>query len=229
MVIEADDFDSNTRLTCVKTTFIIEAINNLYPVVLLTPKSFSPNSDPSNYLRYKTTPDEGGDRKHPFAGQFEPFEWHDVLDWPLFCQYCSFSKKKQSGELMATHPDDLHTSIRKIAEYLLYTEHHLNDWMDSKRDNYWRIFQWRAIIVLRSDLYTFSTVKRGATALTPTKHARLEYNLHYDDAPTAVVLDFIVEKAVPQFVKSVASTDRELNLALHAFRLAGAREQVGNI
>jgi hypothetical protein len=223
MVVEIDDFELKTPQTCVKTTFIIEAINNLYPVVLLTPKGFSPNTDPSDYLRYKVTPSEATNKVHPFSGRFEPFQPHGVLDWPLFSQYCSFGKKKQSGELMATHPEDLHASIRKVTEYLLYTEHHLNDWMDNKQDEYWRIFQWRALIVLRSDLYTFSIAKRGAATLTPTTHARLEYSLHYDNSPTAVVLDFIVEKAVPQFIKTVASVDRELDLALHEFRVASAQ------
>ncbi len=218
MVTEPFALDSKTPGTCVKTTFIIEAINNLYPILLLTPKGWSPNTDPSYNLRYKITPLDDDQVKHPFATEFDVLEWHGVYNWKLFCQYCSFSRKKQGGELMASHPEDLHTSIRKAAEYLLYTENDLNSWMDKRKDDYWRIFQWRALMVVQNDLYVLSDDKHGAAALTKIKHAKLEYNLHYGDTPTSVVLDFIVEEAVPEFVRQVELKDQQLSTALHRHR-----------
>src|SRR5438093_3967 len=74
--------------SCAKKTFIIEAINNLYPILLLTPKGWSPNTDPSYNLRYKVTPLDDDQAKHPFATEFDVLEWHGVYNWKLFCQYC---------------------------------------------------------------------------------------------------------------------------------------------
>jgi hypothetical protein len=75
---------------CAKITLIIEAINNLYPVVLLTPRVWTPNSRFEDYLQYKVTPSEECER-HPFREQIDPLEMRGTHNWQLFSQYCAFT------------------------------------------------------------------------------------------------------------------------------------------
>jgi hypothetical protein len=44
------------RGVCVKTTFVIEAVNNRFPVILLTERPSSPNADFESYLKFSTSP-----------------------------------------------------------------------------------------------------------------------------------------------------------------------------
>ena len=63
LIAETGRFDTPREKVCVKTTFVIEAINNLYPVVLLTEQTWSPNAQQDEYIPYYCTP--GLDVKKP--------------------------------------------------------------------------------------------------------------------------------------------------------------------
>ena len=65
--IIAEYYDGRVRDICVKTLFIIEAINNIHPLVLMTRREFSPSTDTENYLRYIVTP-EGAFESHVRLG-----------------------------------------------------------------------------------------------------------------------------------------------------------------
>jgi hypothetical protein len=93
LIAETGRFDTPREKVCVKTTFAIEAINNLYPVVLLTEQTWSPNAQQGEYIPYYCTP--GLDVKnHPFFSELMLWEEKSILKWQLFCQYCAFSRKK---------------------------------------------------------------------------------------------------------------------------------------
>lgn len=224
MVAESADWITDTPKTSVKSSFIIESINNFYPVVLMTPGSWSPDTPIDYFLHYKTTsiPDEIPTNAFTLGDKtvstgFDLLELHRVYGWDTFSQYCSFSRKKQGAELMALHPEDLHSTIRKLAEYLMYTESVLYRWMDDLNDEYWRVFQWRPLLVLRDDLYVYSDNK-GAGSLKSIPHARLEYSLHYDGRPSTVIVDFLVEEAAPEFVSGIIAADKQIQRDLHQFR-----------
>jgi hypothetical protein len=57
LIAETGRFDTPREKICVKTSFVIEAINNLYPVVLLTEQTWSPNAQQDDYIPYCCTPD----------------------------------------------------------------------------------------------------------------------------------------------------------------------------
>jgi hypothetical protein len=57
LIAETGRFDTPREKVCVKTIFVIEAINNLYPVVLLTEQTWSPNAQQDDYIPYYCTPD----------------------------------------------------------------------------------------------------------------------------------------------------------------------------
>ncbi len=206
LVAESWHYNPDQPKTCVKTTFVIEAVNNLYPVVLLTRRGPSPNTPVDEYLQYKVTPSDKAER-HPFLSCFDPLELKGVYNWKPYSQYCAFSRKKQGGDLMASHPDDLHNSLLKVVEYVLFLKDAASSWMDSVADDYWRIFQWRPLMVLQNDLYVVTEGDDGGENLTKVENAKLEYNLHYHEQPNTLVIDFLTESAVGPFVKDVLAQD----------------------
>jgi hypothetical protein len=153
LVAESARFEVRRDKTCVKTVFVIEAVNNLFPVALLTEQTWNPNVNSDEYIPHSCTPSRDV-RDHPFFSEISLWEQKSFLKWQLFCQYCAFSRKKNIGELFASHSDDLHSSISKAVEYSLTLRSISESWMKNpKSDSYWRIFQWRPIVVLRDDLF----------------------------------------------------------------------------
>lgn len=205
IVAENHRYTQSRKETCVKSYFVIEAVNNLYPVVLLTPRPWTPSAPVEYYLKYKATPAEETEI-HPFLREINPFELWGVHDYQIFSQYCTFTPKK-TGDLMAWHPDDLHASIKKVAEYSMHSMKVYHDWMDSKNDAYWRLFLWKPIIVLQNDLLTLRKNADGTEELIQSGIAKLEYNFHYCEEPETVVIDFVTEAALRAFVEQVISID----------------------
>ncbi len=205
--IVAEDFrcSPDSSKVRVKTIFVMEAINNLYPVVLLTPRIWSPNTCIDDYLPYKVTPSEIGKNQH-FILHVDPLEIKEIFEWSIFSQFCAFTRKK-NGDLMASHPEDLYTSISKVAYYVFLSKDKYHGWMDKKDDEYWRLFQWKAVVVLQKDLYITQENTEGMTKLIKTRCAKLEYNFHYLGEPKTIVVDFVTESAVSQIVKKELDYD----------------------
>lgn len=210
------DYKNNTS---VKTTFAIEAINNLYPIVLLTPKKWSPLADIEEVLHHKFTPAVEWD-KHPFLQECEPLEIFSTVEWSFFSQYCAFTRKKQSDELMVLHPEDLHTSIRKVVEFTLHSKDVDYDWMDKRLDHYWRIFMWRALIVVQNELCIVSESKKysGGMDILRVDQAKLAYNFHFKNTPRTVVVDVVTEVALPKFIKQVLQLEEQTEKKLDEIR-----------
>ena len=199
---------------CVKTVFVIEAVNNLFPIALLTEQTWNPNANSDDYIPYIYTPSVN-QTDHPFASEIYLWEQKSVLKWQLFCQYCAFSRKKNGGELFASHSDDLYSSINKGVEYSLTLRSHSDSWMKkSRNDSYWRIFQWRPIIVVRDDLYIYENNK-----LLSVDCCKLVYNLHFKSTPMSVVVDFVTESGLTDLVKKIVAEDDALEEKLYQLRL----------
>ncbi len=218
LVAETYSYTPDRPQVCVKTYFVIEAINNLYPVVLLTPRIWTPNSPYEEYLKFKATPSEMIEG-HPFLGHIDLDEIKGVGQWNIYAQYCAFTRKKSSNELMASHPEDIHTSINKAASYLFYLKDEAHSWMDDKdTDKYWRLFQWQIILVLQNDLYLVREDVPGSPDLIETTAAKLEYNFHYKGQPQSVVVDFVVESALPNLIQKVCRQDDNIEKQIYKLK-----------
>jgi hypothetical protein len=210
------EFDSTIlrENACVKTTFVIEAINNLYPVTLLTEKICNPNASTDDYIPYCCTPPHNL-KNHPFSDEIMLWELKSILNWKLLCQYCAFSRKKVDGELFASHSEDLHNSISKAVEYCLSLHSFAENWMkDPEMYSYWRIFQWRPIIVLKDNLY--NQVKND---LIKVDSCKLVYNFHFKSQPKAVAVDFVTEAGLPKLISYIVSEDDVIEEKLFKLRL----------
>ena len=77
----------NRSGVCVKTTFVIQTINNAYPVVVLTERPSTPNADFENYIKFGASP-----VPCPFFDQIHPYE-ERAADWHnLFAEICALEK-----------------------------------------------------------------------------------------------------------------------------------------
>lgn len=217
LIAETYSYTPDRPQVCVKTYFIIEAINNLYPVVLLTPRAWTPNAPFEEYLHFKATPSELIEG-HPFLGDIDLHEVKNVGQWNIYAQYCAFTRKK-SNDLMASHPEDLHASINKAASYLFYLKDESHSWMDENdTDKYWRLFQWQVILVLQNDLYLVREDVAGSPELIETTAAKLEYNFHYKGQPKTVVVDFVVESALPNLIQKVCRQDDNIEKQIYKLK-----------
>jgi hypothetical protein len=219
-------FERHTPLAakvCVQTTWVIEAINNLLPVVLLTPKVWTPNSSLEPYIPQHITPPETTD-PHPFIDVFYS-NIYDVPGWKPFTQYCSFSRKKQNDELMASHGEDLYGSLQKVVDYVFYLWGLAGKWMPDDASGFWRIFNWQPVIVLQNDLYVFQQNSTGIDDLVPITQGQLEYNFHLEGEPKSVVVTFVTESALADFVNGVLSRNAGIEKELCERRLRSQKPQ----
>src|SRR5882724_2649577 len=176
LVAEHDRYSPERQNVCVKTYFVVEAINNRFPFVLLTERPSTPNADFESYIKFACTPEP-----NPFVGEFDIYE-EKGADWRgLFSQYCVLTKKSGDKELMATHPDDVYGSLLKLCEYV---EDALDFWTSRdhlERDKYWRMFFWQPMLVLSGQLLSANLLEDGTTQLRETAAGRLEFNWHSGD------------------------------------------------
>ena len=76
----------NRRGVCVKTTFVIQTINNAFSIVLLTERPSTPNADFESYIKFGTSP-----VPCPFLDQIHPYE-ERAADWHnLFSEICALT------------------------------------------------------------------------------------------------------------------------------------------
>ena len=200
---------------CVKTTFVIEAINNRYPVVLLTERPSSPNADFESYVKFGTSPEPC-----PFLHEIHIYD-EKGADWKnLFSQFCALSKKNGRDELMASHPDDIYSSLLKAAEYTEDQVAEFEDWTAEETGKYWRLFVWQPMLVVSGQLLTAKLSPEGEVQLQETPLARLEFNWHDGDSRKTTVIEVVREDFLLERVEFLRAQDDALEARIHALKLS---------
>jgi len=197
---------------CVKTTFVIEAINNRFPIVLLTERPSTPNADFESYIKFACTPEPCS-----FLNEFSVYDEKNA-DWHnLFSQYCVLTKKSGRDELMASHPDDMYSSLLKLAEY---TENEVNDfheWTSEQQGEYWRLFFWQPILVASGQLMCAKVETDGTIQLQELQLARLEFNWHDDGLRRTTVIEVVREDFLLERLNTVREHDGRTAERMAAF------------
>ena len=207
---------SMRRGVCVKTTFVIEAINNRYPVVLLTERPSSPNADFESYLKFGTSPEPC-----PFLHEIHIYE-EKGADWEnLFSEFCALSKKNGRDELMASHPDDIYSSLLKASEYTEDQVVEFEDWTAEETGRYWRLFVWHPMLVVSGQLLTVKLSAEGEVLLQEVSLARLEFNWHDGDNRKTTVIEVVRENFLLEHLESIRTQDDALEARIHALTLSG--------
>jgi len=219
IVAEFYSYNPDHRGVCVKTTFVIEVINNSYPFVLTTQRPWTPNSPLDDYVRYASTPSE--DHGNPFLGHVDVFNIKGFENWQLHSQYCAFTRKKSDSELMAHHPDDVHSSIQKMVEYSIDA---IQTWPFSEPDKYWRLFFWQPVLVLRGDLFILNDTPDTKPELKPAKSGKLEYNFHYRGKAESMLVDIVTEPHLLRLLKDYVMQDETCEEQIVKLRSNGILE-----
>ena len=213
LIAEYYDYNPERQKVAVKTVFVVEAINNRFPFVLLTERPYTPSADFESYIKFACTPEP-----NPFSDKFDIYE-EKGADWQnLFSQYCVITKKRGDKELMALHPDDVYGSLLKLAEYV---EGEVEVWASRdglEHDKYWRMFFWQPMLVLSGQVVIARFQEDGTTELSEASIGRLEFNWHAEDKNRTTVIEVLTEEFFLERLAAIVKQDDELEGKLHLLR-----------
>lgn len=215
LVAEYDNYDEKTATnkTIAKIHFVFEIKNNLYPLVLLTKMESSPNTEIWEGLKeVLTIPD--GIKYEFYEGFYEELLQDEDF---LYTQYCSFQKKKGDGdELMAFHPDNLHSGLAKITQYC---DEVVNRWkinsdedeeIENYKDDYFRHFLYMPILLINDNLYELDINNENKADLRKVEISKLVYNYYLVDKPKISIIFVMTKKGLNDFLPQMRALEEKL-------------------
>jgi hypothetical protein len=219
--IAAEYYDWNFPSTGVKAKakieFVFEVKNNLYPLVLLNEFDFSPRVEDWMGLKEAIT--------CPQTIKYDRYEnYYESLIGKdregIFSQYCSFQRKKQNEELMALHPENIHTGISKIVQYCEEcTERWESD--DEDHDNndesYLRHFLYMPILLVNEGLYE---LKNGV--LLEKDSSIVVVNYIRNNQPSMAYVFVVTKKGFLDFMSMAINLEKEVGEKLVELRKRNA-------
>lgn len=189
-----------------KIKFVFEIKNNSFPLVVLTRFESSPNIE--DWLGLKEILNlPPGVKYDSNESYYEPLivGSHERI----YTQYCSFHKKKENDELMALHPEIIHSGLLKITQYceeqveLLDTDLVYEVARDSeRRDSYFRHFLFLPVLLINDNLYE---LKDGE--LEKIESSILVYNYHYKNEPKMAYVFVVTKRGFPVFIDTIVSLE----------------------
>lgn len=213
LIAEHNGYSPSRREARVKSHFVMEVSNNLYPFVLLTKRPFSPGASYESYVKSISTPNPS-----PFFGKVEA----EGVKYPesdlIFSQYCVLTRKSGSGnELMASHTDDMYGSLFKLSEYV---ESEIQKWLDptESSSDYWRLFYWNPMVVLGGKLLCVTAASNEEPEIREIERGFLEFNWHRGEQQMTTVIEVITERALYERLQQVVEQDCKLEMELAEIR-----------
>ena len=138
----------------------------------------------------------------------------------LFSQYCALTPKKaDKQELMASHPDDMYSSLQKLAEY---TEEQLNEFRnwEEEHSKFWRMFFWHPMLVLGGQLIAVGTDADGSPKLREVTSSYLEFNWHEGEEKRTTLVEFVTAGEFLSRLAKRVEDDAAWQVRLNALRKA---------
>jgi len=216
LIAEHHRYTPEHRYSHVKTTFVVEASNNKYPFVLLTPWRWTPMTGPELQSKVIVTPSSQESR---IWSHLDPDDEKRAAADEPYAQFCVLTRKSGTKELMASHTDDLYGSFLKVAEYIEQSMAEWESYEGEQVEKYWRMFFWQPVLVLSGSLLVVRLQTGGTPFLEETHSARLVFNWHSQDQQTTTIFNVVTETHFRTFVTSLVQEDFELEKKLHALRL----------
>jgi hypothetical protein len=214
LVAEHRNYRPEHYRTGVKTHFVAEVVNNKFPVVLMTNRPWTPNSDFENYVKFVCTPEQ-----NEFDSRLDIYGLRSPPQDLLFSQYCALSVKKGAErELMASHPDDIYASLQKAAEYVERELSLFEEYRSESSPDFWRIFFWHPMLVLGGELIVVEDATTEQSSLHHAESAFLEFNWHNDGERRTTVFEVITVAALYERMREIVESDEALEEKLHALR-----------
>lgn len=199
----------------VKTTFVIQAFNNAYPIVLLTERPSTPHADFESYVKFGISPDPC-----PFHEKFHPYE-ERAADWHnLFSELCMLGKEQDQEELVAGPPLEVLSAVLRACEYTEQEVDSFKDWTSEEIGKYWRVFFWHPLLVVSGQLLTAKVGADGAVQLQEVPLARLEVNWHDGNERKTTVVEVIREDFLLERLEVLRAQDDAIEQRIHEFRIS---------
>ncbi|WP_374005825.1 hypothetical protein [Delftia lacustris] len=198
----------------VKTTFVIQTLNNAYPIVLLTERPSTPNAVFESYIKFSTSP-----VPCPFLDKIHVYDERSA-DWHnLFSEICAVEKPHEQDEFTARQSEDIYSSLLSASRY---TEEDLNAFEErvaEETGRYWRLLFWHPIVVVSGQLLTAKVTEGGAVQLQEVPLARLEFNWHDGEERKTTVVEVIREDFLMERLESIRAQDHAIETRIHAIKL----------
>ena len=202
--------------TCVKTTFVLQTINNDYPVVLLTERPSTPNADFESYVKFGTSP-----VPCPFFDQFHIYDERSA-DWHnLFSEICALVKEQESGEFIASRSSNLYSSLLNASQYTEDEVTAFEEWVSESSEQYWRLFFWHPMIVVSGQLLTAKVTGCEAVQLQEVPLARLEFNWQDGDDRNTTIVEIVREDFLLERLESIREQDYAIEARIHEIKVGG--------
>jgi len=197
---------------------LVECVNNPQPIVFLT-------KDPLvGFLHDQEVKMAGLPVKFPDKKRREAWEsladFLDMSKYHHYCkgrvatQFCSFLKKRNSHEWMATHDDEHFDSLRKLCDV---TEHAINknfrNWTISAKERI-NIEFFYPILVLQGDLLE-SRGDGKSLKLLKAEHVQFRRSTIAGKEERTFQIDVVTEKQFPKFLKMI---EREMEKTARLLR-----------
>ncbi|WP_379969804.1 hypothetical protein [Epilithonimonas sp. UC225_85] len=179
-----------------KIRYFFELKNNSFPLVLLTELQFNPNTPEQLIKEIVTVPTNM--QYDPSDGYWESLQYDGL---PLFTQYCSFTKKN-NNQIMASHPDELYSSLNKLCWYCEdeFLKH--IDIFSNMNNKYFRHWLYLPILLINDDLYQL-TVENNNSNLKKVLFSKLLVNFYYDDSPTSTIVYIVTKSHLKDFLQEM--------------------------
>jgi len=193
------DYD---RVSC-KIRYFFELKNNDFPLVLLTRLQFNPNTPEELFKEILTVP--SGIEYDSYSAWTEELL---NLDKKFYTQYCSFSKKK-NNELMASHPDELYTSLSKLCWYCEDSTAETNELFEEMTNEYFRHWLYVPVLLIDDDLYELD-IDNGERKLEKVNYSRLMLNFHYKNKPTSSVVYVVTKNYLDEWLTEMKNLESKV-------------------
>jgi len=198
--------DRATESRCVsKVRFVFEIKNNTSPIVLLTKFEHSPNlEDWLGLKRWITIPKGLSDTY--YTGYWDKLV--QAKRGKIFTQYCSFQRKKANEEIMALHPDNIHSGLSKITQYC----EEATDREESiePQNGYWRDFIYLPVLLLADDLYELHSSDDNRHELKKVNSSMLICHYHYKNIASMAYVFVVTKNGFVDFMNSMLEVEEEV-------------------
>jgi len=199
----AESIKENILGVNTKIRYFFELKNNDFPLVLLTELQFNPNTPEEIFKEIITVPN--GIQYDMLSGF-----WENLVhkNQPLFTQYCSFTKKN-NNQIMASHPEELYSSLNKLSWYCEYEFVRTNKLFDRLSTVYFRHWLYLPVLLIKDDLYEL-TIENNESKLNKVPFSRLLFNFHFKNKPRSTTIYVVTKPYLKDFLQDMNILEHEV-------------------
>jgi len=201
--IVAETFNTYQTGISAKIRYFFELKNNNFPLVLMTELQFNPNTPEQIIKEIITVPTNA--KYDSLEGYWKLLQYHNL---PLFTQYCSFTKKN-NNQIMASHPDELYSSLNKLCWYCEDEFIKSVELFNEMSQSYFRHWLYLPILLINDDLYEL-TVEDNKSILKKVLYSKILYNFYYDDVPTSTIVYVVTKNHLKDFLQDMNKLELDI-------------------